>query len=169
MVRFKLGKDIREFGSGNIGATNVSRVLGKNWAIAAFIVDALKGFTPIWIVSGLFGGNPAFVSICVLAAVLGHCYCPWLGWNGGKGVAVAAGAVLAVAPLAAVVGMATYLVFLKLTHVSAAGSLAGLLTTNVFLAIYQPQWLGLGICIGVLLVWRHRGNIKQLLAKRASP
>ena len=104
------GVDLRNSGSGNIGATNVFRCVGKGWGVLALLLDALKGFLPAFFfpalaARGLHGAVPSWLGVaCGLAAVVGHNWPVWLGFKGGKGVATSAGMALGVAPGAVGIG-----------------------------------------------------------------
>jgi len=155
--------DLRRIGSGNIGATNVLRTGRKGLAIATLLLDALKGALPAWLAFRYFGPDMAVVA--GLGAVLGHCFPVWLRFQGGKGVATAAGVVVALAPLVA--GLVV-LVFAALVAISRYVSLASLLA-----ALSAPAfayWLGqvqiaqLFLVLALLIVARHGANIRRLLA-----
>lgn len=172
------GIDIRQHGSGNIGATNVFRVLGKGMGIPVFILDALKGWLPAWL-AGLWlqqqGAALELVSaaavVAGLAAVLGHMFTFWLGFKGGKGVATTAGVLLGIAPLAMLGGLAVWLLFFFTTrYVSLASMMAGVgvVATMTITMARSGRWdlvmLGFGVLIMLLVIVRHRSNITRLLA-----
>ena len=127
------GIDIRQHGSGNIGATNVIRVLGKGTGIPVFALDLLKGWLPVWLVKiwllSMPGGEMLISTGAVvtgLAAVLGHMFTFWLGFKGGKGVATTTGALLGIAPVAMLGGLVVWLIcFFTTRYVSLASMLAG--------------------------------------------
>ncbi len=163
MVKAIKGEDIRKTGSGNIGATNVGRALGKKWFALVLLLDALKGFLPTGAALLLFGIYPSISAFC--GAFLGHIFTPWLGFKGGKGVATGLGAFLALDPLAMAVGIAVWLiVFLIGRYVSLASVIAAV---SVFLFITFAQGnLPLSILSGAvaIAVWfTHRSNMKRLL------
>ncbi len=163
MVKAIKGEDIRKTGSGNIGATNVGRALGKKWFALVLLLDALKGFLPTGAALLLFGIYPGIAAFC--GAFLGHIFTPWLGFKGGKGVATGLGAFLALDPLAMAVGIAVWLiVFLIGRYVSLASVIAAV---SVFLFITFAQGnLPLSILSGAvaIAVWfTHRSNMKRLL------
>ncbi len=171
------GVDIRKHGSGNIGATNVIRVLGKGVGIPVFILDMLKGFTPValaeWWMTGL-GADPNTASLvavcCAAAAVLGHMFTFWLGFKGGKGVATSAGALLGLAPLSLAFGFVAWIIVFGLSRYVALASIAAAVTLPLAMASLMIlrgtlNWvlLGLGIVMSVLVIVRHRSNIVRLL------
>ena len=172
------GIDIRDHGSGNIGATNVSRVLGKGIGVPVFILDLLKGLLPCLFVRHWIGGldhGPIITSIAViltgLGAIFGHVFTPWLKFKGGKGVATAAGVLLGITPVAMAAALLVWLIFFFSTRYVSLASIAAAITVPLALAVQMQltrQWdgplLGFGILIGVLVVLRHRANIGRLIA-----
>jgi glycerol-3-phosphate acyltransferase PlsY len=172
------GIDIRQHGSGNIGATNAIRVLGKGIGIPVFILDMLKGWLPVllakaWLVS--LPGGEAWVStgavVTGLAAVLGHMFTFWLGFKGGKGVATTTGVLLGIAPIAMLGGLVVWLViFFTTRYVSLASMMAGVgvAVTLIIQMNHIGQWdvvlLGFGLLIMVLVIVQHRANISRILA-----
>lgn len=171
------GVDVRRHGSGNIGATNVLRVLGKPWGMAVFLADALKGFLAVWIASNMVARTAGasdyaeFYSILAGAAcVIGHSFPVWLGFKGGKGVATSAGAIFGVMPIAAItIFLVWLLVFLTTRYVSVASIIAALalpLTVGALVRMRMTQGVMLlyfSAAMTVLVVWRHRSNISRLL------
>lgn len=176
LVARSAGVDIRREGSGNIGATNVLRVVGKQYGIAVFLLDFLKGTTAV-LLSILIANRtqPSFppsdlvVIIAGVACVLGHTYPVWLGFRGGKGVATAAGVVFGLMPIIALVGMLVWvLTFLLTKYVSVASITAAVaLPVAAWLAVHFGKASGMAlvyfsICLTVVIVWRHRSNISRL-------
>lgn len=170
------GIDIRKHGSGNIGATNVLRVVGKPWGIAVFVLDALKGFVAVrlaiwWAHSAGAADYIEFYAILAAAAcVVGHSFPVWLGFKGGKGVATSAGALFGIVPIAASVIFAVWLIVFQTTrYVSLASILAALalpLTVAVLVWLHLTQGLVLlyfTTAMTALVVWRHRSNIARIL------
>lgn len=172
------GIDIRRHGSGNIGATNVIRVLGKGVGIPVFVLDLLKGLVPTLFAKWWLSGHPvggtvgSLVAVCcAAAAVLGHMFTFWLGFKGGKGVATSAGAMLGLEPWSLVFGLVAWIITFSLTRYVALASIAAAVTLPAAMAglmILKGTWdfvlLGLGIVMGVLVIVRHRSNIGRLLA-----
>ncbi|MDH4476405.1 MAG: glycerol-3-phosphate 1-O-acyltransferase PlsY [Verrucomicrobiaceae bacterium] len=164
------GMDIREHGSGNIGATNVIRVLGKGIGIPVFVLDLLKGLVPVLMMKGL--GAESWVWVLTgMCAILGHMFTPWLGFKGGKGVATAAGVLLGIEPLSMLVGLGVWLGFYFGTrYVSLASMMAGVGVAGT-MAVQMGrsgQWdgvlLGFGVVLALLVILRHRANIGRLIA-----
>ena len=167
------GIDVRQHGSGNIGATNVGRVLGRSWGFAAFACDFIKGFLPLYLVRSLeFPGDQSWsVSLllvcCGLAAIIGHNYPVWLGFKGGKGIATSAGVLGALVPLVLAVALSLWILAVLITRiVSIASLLAAFSLPVTTLWFYPHQWVyfGFSALACVLATWRHRSNIQRLLA-----
>jgi glycerol-3-phosphate acyltransferase PlsY len=165
------GVDIRKHGSGNIGATNVFRTVGKPLGVFVFFVDALKGFAAVWL-AGRFGGGSEWAGIIAAVAVIaGHNYTPWLGFKGGKGIATSAGVLLALMPWAV---LAIALVWVAVFTVSRYVSLASICAAAALPVAAAALWyarcegngplLGFSVLISALAIWRHRTNIQRLRA-----
>src|SRR5262245_3718296 len=118
LTRWVAGVDVRSVGSGNVGATNVSRVLGRRWFLVVFALDAAKGAVPVLVAPHVLGAAASEWTgvACGLAAVLGHVFNPFLGWRGGKGVATAAGVCGALAPVPALCALGVFVVVLAATR-----------------------------------------------------
>lgn len=162
------GVDIREVGSGNIGATNVARALGKRWGLFALVLDLLKGLVPVLLVQRLLAGHPALDLIqagVMTAAVMGHMFTPFLSFRGGKGVASGLGVILAVSPLAGATGIALYVGLYAAFRISSVGSLAGSLLAPLMMFITgapAPQ-VAAGLFIALMILIKHHDNIRRLL------
>jgi glycerol-3-phosphate acyltransferase PlsY len=163
------GVDLRKQGSGNLGATNVFRVLGWKVGLVVFLADALKGALPVLLLPRLIGGTgePVLWAIaCGVAAIAGHVRPLWLGFSrGGKGVATAAGVFFALAPLPM---LAAFLVFVAIVLASGYVSLASLVSALVLpglLLVTQgaraPLFL-VSLVIAAFVFWTHRANIGRL-------
>ncbi|KIG05717.1 Glycerol-3-phosphate acyltransferase [Burkholderia sp. MR1] len=169
--------DPRSYGSGNPGATNVLRTGNKLAAILTLVGDALKGWLPVWLV-GHFGarfgldatGLATVIALSAIAVFLGHLYPIFFRFQGGKGVATAAGVLLAIHPA---LGLATLLTWLIIAFFFRYSSLAALVAA-VFAPFFQvflfgPSRISLAVlAMSALLVWRHRANISKLLAGKES-
>src|SRR2546423_125392 len=142
-----VGIDIRQAGSGNVGATNVVRVLGKRYGYPVFALDVLKGFGAVKIAMLVAAGrspdwnSPEIVGIlAAMSSILGHLYPPWLKVNGGKGVATSAGALLALTPVATLIGVAIWIIVFWLTrYVSLASITAAGVPPIVILLVCFPD------------------------------
>lgn len=156
------GVNIREHGSGNIGATNVTRVLGPKAGAIVLVLDALKGAVPA-LLAEHWSGEPWTVVLVGFAAIVGHCFSPFLGGKGGKGVATAMGVFLALAPAFVGIAVGVFVVVLRLTRVPALGSLAGITTLCVLALVRGDAPLAALACATlVLLVYTHRSNLAKL-------
>jgi glycerol-3-phosphate acyltransferase PlsY len=166
MVARVKGVDLRKIGSGNIGATNVARALGRGWAVAVLVADAAKGWAPVWLGRRL-GLPDAHVAAAGLAAITGHMFTIFLRGRGGKGVATSLGVALAISPLAALAGLALYALAYGLTRLSSVGSLLGIWSFPLFAqliggGVARPYTI-LSLVTAVLVTIRHRQNIARLL------
>lgn len=190
------GIDIRREGSGNIGATNIGRVLGRRYFWVCFALDFLKGLLPT-LIGGVVLGDAGRLNLppadsavwlaIMFATVLGHVFCPWIGFKGGKGVATSLGALLGVWPALTVPGLGGLAVFLLCVGVWRYVSLASV-AASVAIPLCVAAWfhlaslgfgphqngqvrvthmlpyLGLTLVLGALVIWRHLGNIARLRA-----
>ena len=154
--------DVRDVGSGNIGATNVMRAGGKGLAAATLILDALKGASAVLIARELWPGSEAFAAA---GALIGHLYPVWLKLRGGKGVATLLGILIPLFPLGAVIYAAVWLLALLVTRISSVAGIVAAISAPVSAALFGgdrmfPMLLGFAL----LVVWRHRDNIARLRA-----
>jgi acyl phosphate:glycerol-3-phosphate acyltransferase len=162
------GVDLRKQGSGNLGATNVYRVLGWKAAAPVVIVDIVKGWAP----TALFplaapSAAPAWTLAYGAAAVLGHVFSFWVGFRGGKGVATSAGVSLALAPLATLIALAVWLVALLGTGYVSLGSVLAAVALPTAMALTPHRGgratVGFAVALGLFVIWAHRGNLGRLL------
>ena len=156
------GIDLRTFGSGNIGATNAMRAVGKPLGILVFLLDAAKGFAPAW----LAGAGPRWALGMGAASMLGHTFPVWLGFKGGKGVATGCGVWLAVAPAACGASLLTFLLALKVTrYVSLSAVLACFSLPVALKALREPEWLVVAaLAMAALIAILHRANFVRIAA-----
>jgi len=162
-------------GSGNIGATNAMRVLGKTAGITVLLLDALKGYVaaawvPVMLLKCLNASPPDTALLPVIAgiaAVLGHNYTCWLKFKGGKGIATTAGVYLALAPLALLIALIVFLLAVAVTKYVSMGSISAAIALPAAIWIMKPGDPCLGIAttaLGVLAIYKHKGNIQRLRA-----
>jgi acyl phosphate:glycerol-3-phosphate acyltransferase len=160
------GVDIRSVGSGNIGATNVFRILGKGPGIAVLLIDALKGFLPAkFLLLGATVANQEYHSIVAgLFAVIGHNYTCWLRFKGGKGIATSAGVLIAWVPLALLITLASWIVIFAVSrYVSLASVLAAFVLPLAVFTTRQPGYMvGIASVLSALAIYKHRANIQRL-------
>ena len=162
------GIDVRTVGSGNLGATNVYRVLGWGAALPVLAVDILKGWAPAALFPLLTpDASPAWAVAYGAAAIVGHVFSFWVGFKGGKGVATSCGVFLALAPWAALVGFAVWAAAVFSTGYVSVGSILAAVALPVAL-FFTPYRGGVALPVfatglGLFIVWAHRGNIERLL------
>ena len=171
------GTDIRAAGSGNIGATNVLRVLGKKWGYAVFLADAFKGFAVVrlasLIVDQFLVVRPHAEYFAILAAVMciiGHTFPVWLRFKGGKGVATSVGAVFGLMPIAAITIFTIWIIVFEITRYVSVASIiaASSLPFTIALLMRWKMIHGSGLLyfssiMLILVLWRHRSNFSRLL------
>lgn len=159
--------DLREHGSGNLGATNLYRVLGWKYAIPVALFDIAKGAIPVLLFAPQVSDSELFALACGVAAILGHVFSVFVGFKGGKGVATAAGVMLALTPLALAVAATVWALVVLLTGYVSLGSIAAAVVLP--LAVYflenprTPEllWIDTLVAAGVIVL--HRRNIQRLL------
>ena len=160
-----LGVNIRETGSGNIGATNVYRTMGRKVGILTLIGDCLKGLIPVLVAKWL-GLPDLWIAAIGLAAFLGHVYTIFLRFKGGKGVATALGVFLGTSPLSVLIAVVVFaLVLYKWRYVSLASIVAAaLIPVIVWLVGCKPELAVMSLAIAAVVIFRHRENIARLRA-----
>jgi glycerol-3-phosphate acyltransferase PlsY len=171
------GTDVRSAGSGNIGATNVLRVLGKPWGYAVFFIDAFKGFAAVrvafFLAERLAVARPYAAYFAILAAVIcvvGHTFPVWLRFKGGKGVATSVGAIFGLMPVAAITIFLIWAIVFEITRYVSVASIIAALSCPVAVALYI-HWkiiegaglLYFSILMAIFIVWQHRSNFSRLL------
>lgn len=175
------GKDLRTIGSGNIGATNVSRALGKKWAYFCFALDVLKGLLPTIAAGGIIGKNPQATELLLwlavgAAAIIGHVFPVYLKFKGGKGAATSFGVTLGVWPYYTIAAVAAIIMwaicvfiwrYISLASIIAAAAFPLILAICAAIAGWQFEniWplLAAAVVLAILIVWRHRENIKRII------
>jgi len=155
--------DVRQHGSGNVGATNVFRVLGKKAGVVVMVLDIMKGYLPAALAAALF--SPWYAIFIAAAPVVGHMHSVFLKGSGGKGVATGAGVVLALAPLAFVICFATWIAVIIFTRYVSVASLTVAFMVPVLVILFRdplPYEIA-GVLLALIVWWAHRGNIRRLL------
>lgn len=170
---YLFGKDVRNYGSKNAGATNTFRVLGKQAGTLVLLADILKGYLaysiPFWFEAGFQypGGRFDLPMVCGLAAVAGHLYPVFAGFKGGKGVATALGIMLAAAPLTSLMAASIFLIIWLTWNYISLASMTSALSFPLFLFLFfEPEGYALpiaSILLPLLIVYSHRSNIRKLL------
>jgi glycerol-3-phosphate acyltransferase PlsY len=164
--RFFYRTDLRTEGSGNIGAMNALRTLGKTGGAAVLFLDALKGFVPVFYAAAYFRGGFFVESLVAAAAVLGHCYSPWLRWRGGKGVATSFGAIFGLSWPAGLVAVGGWIAGALLTQYSSVGSMLGSVIAPIALWFFtgSPVATLYGVFTACFIIYTHRENLARLRA-----
>lgn len=164
IVKALHGIDIREYGSKNIGTTNVFRTVGPKTAVMVLIADAFKGIAAVWLVSAYFH-NPVLDVVTALGALLGHNYSVFLGFKGGKGVATALGLLVFLMPKVALGSFAVWLVLVLATRYVSLGSIVAAVVTPVlaWYLEYPPAYVVFSTIAAFFVVVRHKENIHRLL------
>jgi acyl phosphate:glycerol-3-phosphate acyltransferase len=171
------GIDIRKCGSGNVGATNVMRTLGKSYGYPVFVADFLKGFGAVKMslliatrVQSEWNSPEMFGILAAISGVIGHSFPVWLRFKGGKGVATSAGALFALAPVAALIGAAIWILTFWLTRyvsvasVAAAAALPLIILITTWLSEHGGKSLFYSsVCLAAVVIWRHRSNLSRLI------
>jgi len=160
------GIDLRQHGSGNLGATNAYRVLGWKAATPIFIVDIAKGFVPVYLFPQIDGSNAAGWALAYGAvAIFGHVFSIYVGFRGGKGVATGAGVFLALAPLAVLAGLIVWAALAFGTGYVSLASIAAVVVLPIAVAFTVPSRSVLLLALGlaIFVIWAHRANVKRLL------
>ncbi len=164
------GGDVRRAGSGNIGATNVARVVGPLAGILTLGFDTAKGTAAVWLAGRVTNQSAAWMMIAAFAVLLGHCFPVWLKFKGGKGVATALGVFLALSPLAAVSALLLFILFVAYWRFVSLGSVAA--AAAMPLLIYflwapghaPPMVVNVGtLAIALLVIYKHDGNLQRLV------
>jgi glycerol-3-phosphate acyltransferase PlsY len=170
LARLFGGADVRKAGSGNIGATNVARVVGPLAGILTLIFDTAKGTAAVWFAARVTNESSAWMMTAAFAVLLGHCFPVWLRFKGGKGVATALGVFLALSPLAAVSAALIFVVFVAYWRFVSLGSVAA--AAAMPLLIYflwaprhaPPLAVDAGtLAIALLVIYKHDGNLQRLV------
>ena len=170
LARLFGGTDVRKAGSGNIGATNVARVVGPLAGILTLILDAAKGAAAVLLAGRLSNDNATWMMIAALAALLGHCFPVWLKFKGGKGVATAAGVFAALCPLACLAAVVLFVLvvifwrFVSLGSISAAAAMPLLIYFLWAPHHAPPLVVTIGtLAVALLIIYKHDGNLQRLV------
>jgi len=163
LLGYLAGVDVRSAGSGNVGATNVARVAGKWLGLLTLLGDTAKGFVPVLLTLQL-GLDATVAGVAAFAAFLGHLYPIYLKFRGGKGVATALGALLALAPATIGILLLVFLIILLATRIVSLASIvaAGTAPVAIWLLGYPGSLVGITLLMALLILWRHRDNIQRL-------
>jgi glycerol-3-phosphate acyltransferase PlsY len=165
LTRLMGGEDVRQHGSGNIGATNVYRVAGKLAGVLTLVGDTLKGLLPLLACKSWLAPTPTQLGVASAIAIIGHCYPVYLKFRGGKGIATALGIFLVLSPMTVLGALIVFVLAVGTTRYISLGSvLAALSAPLLILMLGYPQPIFLStLFIAILVVWRHRSNISRLM------
>jgi glycerol-3-phosphate acyltransferase PlsY len=167
LVRWRTGQDVREMGSGNIGATNVLRTTGRAAGVLTLLLDIAKGYFAVWLAGRLTSGDPRAMSAAAVAVMLGHAFPIFLRFRGGKAVASFVGAYLCLTPLPLLAALGVFTLAVALWRYISLGSIlaAGCFPLAVWwISRPPPAVLAAAVFSGAFIVWRHRSNIGRLRA-----
>ncbi len=164
LVRAGSGHDIRTMGSGNIGATNVYRAVGRKIGVIVLLLDMFKGFLAVWLAAVLTQADPLALALSAVAVMLGHCYPVFLHFKGGKAVACFVGAFVYVAPLALAVTVVIFVAVVAFSKYVSLGSIVAALffPVVVWLSHTSAPILAASVAAAALIIYRHKGNISRL-------
>jgi acyl phosphate:glycerol-3-phosphate acyltransferase len=175
IVKTASGRDIRETGSGNIGAANVARNAGAVAGVLTLLLDAGKGYLAVWLAGRLAGGNIRMMTLAAVLAVAGHIFPVWLSFRGGKGVATGLGAFLPICWEAMLAGVVLWLIVVAFWRYSSLGSIVAAAAMPVLVYVLYapghapPEFVILGtIIVSLLILAKHRANIERLIAGKES-
>ena len=174
--RFR-GVDIRKVGSGNVGATNVTRVLGKQFGYPVFVVDFLKGLIPLLLartIAHRYQLDPITsdfgIAVAGIFSVVGHSYPVWLGFKGGKGVATSLGLIFGISWIAALIMCVVWIVTFKITRYVSVASISAaialpvaMITLRLFQELGSAVLVYFSLLLAAIVVFRHRSNVSRLL------
>jgi len=170
VVRFFSGKDIRDYGSGSTGATNVSRKLGLKWAVVSGLLDVGKGAIAVLIWRWIAPEMELLQAFAALAAILGHIFPVWIGFKGGKGINTAFGAALVISPWAALLALIAFASAFAIARFVSIGSISAVFVYTIVVIVFGDNLGGRTIdsvvfasCLPVIILWTHRRNIKRLI------
>lgn len=167
--RLAKGIDIREHGSGNVGASNVFRVIGKKWGSGVLIFDMFKGFVPAFFFPMYYHTNSKLLGLLFgIAAIAGHNWTIFLGFKGGKGVATSAGVFLGILPKAVLAATGVWIAAVAVTNYIAVGSMLGAVSLVLFIGLFYrgiPEFwplIAISTVMAGLIIYMHRSNIDRL-------
>ena len=165
IARYVADVDLQSSGSGNIGATNVARVVGKGPGLVTLVLDVLKGLLAVK-AAMIVSDRPDFWGVVGLVAVLGHCFTPYLRWRGGKGVATSLGVLAGLVPWVAVGGLVVWLLGGGASRRSSVGALLALPVAVLLTGWWAPDLTEWVVALALVVAMRHTSNIRRLLEGR---
>jgi len=164
------GIDIREYGSGNIGTTNVSRIMGKKWGLIVFTLDSAKGLIPTLFSKIRYPQNYTLLLITGIAAILGHIYSLFLNFKGGKGVATAFGVMLVLLPIPTLITLGVFAITFLLTGYVSLSSIIAAVSLPILTLIFNlnTSIAAMVSTLSCLVIYNHKENIKRIVNKEES-
>ena len=166
LTKYVMRKDVRKYGSGNIGATNVARVMGIKSGILVAVFDILKGYLGVLVGQAILGSNlSAAILFVAIAAIAGHDWSIFLGFSGGKGVATTFGVILRLYPLAFLIYALIWLLLVFTTRYVSLGSILGSMSLpfTLYFSSYAGKHVFFAVLLSLFVMYTHRENIKRLL------
>ncbi len=166
LTKYVMKKDVRQYGSGNIGATNVARVMGLKAGILVAVFDILKGYLGVMVGQIILGDNLSTAILFVaIAAIAGHDWSIFLGFSGGKGVATTFGVILRLYPLAFLIYALIWLALVLTTRYVSLGSIIGSMSLplTIYFTAYDSKHVIFAVMLSLFVMYTHRANIKRLL------
>lgn len=163
----KKGKDIREQGSGNAGATNTLRTMGKKTAAIVLLFDILKGVVVVLLaklMSGLAQDSNLFIQLAAIAVIFGHNFPIYYGFKGGKGVATSLGVILVINPLSAIICLLFAIVLMVITKMVSLSVILAAILYPILILFFASNYFVFAIVLVLLLIYRHRANIKRIIS-----
>lgn len=170
LVKWIKGVDIRDVGSGNVGATNAGRVLGKWGFIAAFLLDMSKAFIPLFIFLNFLSINNTLILVAAVFIIIGHTYTVFLRFKGGKGVATGVGIFLALSPFNLLIALVVFLIVIGTFRMVSLSSVTAAISLGILVWL-RSDWLGLQIfttLVVLFVIFKHRSNIKRIIEGKES-
>ncbi|MDO9535777.1 MAG: glycerol-3-phosphate 1-O-acyltransferase PlsY [Bacillota bacterium] len=163
------GVDIRKLGSGNTGATNISRVIGTKYAVLVLILDALKGLAAI-LLSSYLSGAMLVILLCGLAVIAGHNWPVFFAFKGGRGGATTLGVFMGLAPAATTVVFTIFILVIIITRYVSLGTIIAAISipVSMFILHYPTGYIIFGLAVCLILIWKHIPNIKRLIKGKES-
>src|SRR3989449_10984839 len=176
LARLFGGGDVRKGGSGNIGATNVARVVGPLAGVLTLVFDTAKGMAAVWLAGRVIGESATWMMIAAFAVLLGHCFPVWRKFKGGKGVGTALGVFLALCPLAAVSALLLFVLCVAYWRYVSLGSVAAAAAMPLLIYFFwapghaPPIVIDLGtLAVALLVIFKHDGNLQRLVRGAQPP
>jgi len=166
VVKLVKGVDVREYGSGNVGATNAFRILGLGLGILVALLDIGKGFIAVSVARYFFADQPLLLLVAGLLAIAGHNWPIFLNFKGGKGVATSVGVLISLSPKTILVAFLVWLIIVLITQYVSLASIVAAIVIPILMYLFAQEtiFIILAVLIAIFVIYRHQANIKRLLA-----